>query len=70
MKLGYINRTGSMAFPPRYEWASIFKDGIATIYEERDHNAVYARHTGYINRNGKYLGTAGGTQDLVTTTEI
>ena len=44
-----------LANPPRYEWASIFKDGIATIYEERDPNAVYASHTGYIDTTGKYI---------------
>ena len=54
-KVGYINRGGRVVIPPRYGWASTFENGIASVYEEGDPNAVYASHIGYIDRTGKYI---------------
>lgn len=54
-KVGYINRAGKLVIPPRYDWASVFENGIATVYEGHAPNSIYASYTGYIDRTGKYI---------------
>jgi hypothetical protein len=54
-KIGYIDRAGKIVIPPRYDWASVFVNGIATIYEQRDPDAPNASGIGYIDRTGRYI---------------